>query len=90
MPQTGQVCASCRADSGFLPGSCMGSPRSAFTASVFGHRVNDLLSKTLSKLIRWIGEKRLLDGGKRESRLMLCQQHLASTPADGAAFREPR
>jgi hypothetical protein len=89
VPQTGQVRASCCADSGFVLGSCMGSPCSTFTTSAFGHRVQDFESKTLSELVRWVSEECFIDGGKRESRLMLCQQHLASTSADGAAFREP-
>ena len=63
VPQTGQVRASCCTDLGSLPGSLIGSPDSVFTASVFRRRVLDFEFKTLSRLVHWIGEQRLLDGG---------------------------
>jgi hypothetical protein len=58
---------------------------------VLAHLGQPLYAKTeLSRLIHRIGEERLLDGGQREPRLVLRQQHLACAPANGAVFREPR
>jgi hypothetical protein len=58
VPQTGQVRAP-----GSLTGSSTDLSDSAFTASAFGRRVQDLDSKALRSLVHWIGEERLLDGG---------------------------
>jgi hypothetical protein len=47
---------------GSVPAFPIGSPDSVFTASVFRY-VLDFEFKTLSRLVHWIGEQRLLDGG---------------------------
>src|ERR1700740_1675333 len=59
------------------------------TASAFRDRIQDVHSKTSSRLVCWIGEERVIDGGQREPGLVLRQEHLAGAPADGAASREP-
>ena len=39
--------------------------------------------------VRWICEKRLIDRGQRQLRLMLRQQHPAGARAEDAVFRKP-
>jgi hypothetical protein len=41
----------------------LGAVPGSYTASAFGRRVQDFQSKALSRLVRWVGEERVVDGG---------------------------
>ena len=56
-----------------VPGSSRSSPDSGSMASGLAHCVQDFESKALSRLVRGVVEKRVVDGGQREPGLVLRQ-----------------